>query len=95
VRGLDVRQAERRREYHRQAFKGRCMSWKWNTDPLSWKDKCSVCRQPLRVQGDGGIVIWTDSKHYHVWCLLDRLACGWPLPQRATRDSVSHWGVTP
>jgi hypothetical protein len=90
-----VRQAERRREYHRQAFKGRCMSWKWNTDPLSWKDKCSVCRQPLRVQGDGGIVIWTDSKHYHVWCLLDRLACGWPLPQRATRDSVSHWGLTP
>ena len=62
------------------------MSWKWNTDPLSWKDKCSVCQQPLRVQGDGGIVIWTDSKHYHVWCLLDRLArlsFGSPLPQRA------------
>ena len=50
------------------------MSWKWNTEPLSWKDKCSVCQQPLRVQGDGGIVIWTDRKDYHVWCLLDRLA---------------------
>ena len=71
------------------------MSWKWNTGPLSWKDKCSMCHQPLRVQGDGGIVIWTDSKHYHVWCLLDRLAFGSLLPLRATADSVSHWGLQP
>jgi hypothetical protein len=70
----------------------------WNTDPLSWRDKCSVCQQPLRVQGDGGIVVWTDSKHYHVWCLLDglaRLAFGNPLPQRAAADSASHWGPMP
>lgn len=71
------------------------MSWKWNTGPLSWKDKCSMCKQPLRVQGDGGIVIWTDSKDYHVWCLLDRLACGPQLPQRTTADSVPHWGLVP
>ena len=38
------------------------MSWRWNTEPLSWKDKCSRCQQPLRVQGDGGIVIWTDKQ---------------------------------
>jgi hypothetical protein len=57
-----------------------------------------VCQQPLRVQGDGGIVIWTDSKHYHVWCLLDqlaRLAFGSPLPQRAAADGLSHWGPMP
>lgn len=64
------------------------MSWKWNTGPLSWKDRCSMCLQPLRVQGDAGIVIWTDSNHYHVWCLLDRLAFGSPLPPRATANSV-------
>jgi hypothetical protein len=71
------------------------MSWKWNTDPLSWKDKCSVCQQPLRVQGDGGIVTWTDRKHYHVWCILDQLASGRPLPQVAMADSASHWGLAP
>ena len=71
------------------------MSWRWNTEPLSWKDKCSVCQQPLRVQRDGGIVIWTDSKHYHVWCLLDRLAFGSPPPQGPTADSVSDWGIIP
>jgi hypothetical protein len=72
------------------------MSWTWNIDPLSWKDKCSGCRQPLRVQGDGGIVTWTDSEHYHVGCLLDRLAFGRPLlPQATTTDSVSHWGPVP
>jgi hypothetical protein len=71
------------------------MNWKWNIDPLSWKDKCSLCRQSLRVQGDGGIVTWTDRKHYHVWCLLDRLALGSPLPQVAMADSGSHWGSAP
>ena len=71
------------------------MSWRWNTDPLSWKDKCSVYREPLRVQGDGGIVVWTDRQHYHVWCLLDRLAYGSSSPQRATADSASHWGPIP
>ena len=71
------------------------MSWRWNTDPLSWKDKCSVCGEPLRVQGDGGIVIWTDGEHYHVWCLLDRLAFGSTPPPRATADSASHWGPLP
>ena len=71
------------------------MTWKWNTEPLSWRDKCGTCLQPLRVQGDGGIVIWTDDKHYHVCCLLDRLACGNPLPPRATADSASHWGLMP
>ena len=69
------------------------MSWKWNTEPLGWKDRCSVC-QPPRVQGDGVIVIWTESKHYHVWCLLDRLTLGSPLPPTAT-DSVSQWGLMP
>ena len=68
------------------------MSWKWNTEPLSWTEKCSVCQQPLRVQGDSGIVIWTDSKHYHVWCLLDRLALGSALAPRAAADSVFPWG---
>ena len=71
------------------------MSWKWNTDPLSWKDKCSVCQQPLRVQGDGGIVTWTDRNHYHVWCILDQLASGRSLPQVALADSASHWGLAP
>ena len=71
------------------------MSWKWNTEPLGWKDKCCLCQQPLRVQGDGGIVIWTDRKHYHVWCLLDRLASGSALPQMALADGVSHWGRAP
>jgi hypothetical protein len=68
------------------------MSWKWNIEPLSWKDKCWVCQQPLRIQLDGGIVTWSDNKHYHVWCLLDRLALASPLPQRLTTDSASHWG---
>ena len=71
------------------------MSWKWNTEPLGWKETCSMCQQPLRVQGAGGIVIWTDSKHYHVWCLLDLLAFCSPLPPTATADSVSHWGLVP
>jgi hypothetical protein len=72
---------------------GDVMSWTWNIDPLSWKDKCSGCCQPLRVHGDAGIVKWTDSKHYHVGCLLDRLAFGRPmLPHEAMTDSVSHWG---
>jgi len=74
---------------------GDAMSWKWNTGPLTWRDKCSMCEQPLRVQGDSGIVTWTDSKHYHVWCLLDRLALGNPIPSSATGDSVSHWGLMP
>jgi hypothetical protein len=71
------------------------MSWRWNTEPLSWRDKCSKCQLPLRVQGDAGIVIWTDSKHYHVSCLLDQLGVGSPLPQEPTADSVSHWGIMP
>lgn len=71
------------------------MSWKWNTGPLAWNDKCSMCGQPLRGQGDGGIVTWTDSKHYHVSCLLDRLAFPSPAPQVATEDFVSHWGPQP
>ena len=54
-----------------------------------------MCEHPLRARGDGGIVIWTDGKHYHVWCLLDRLAFVSPLPQSATADSVSHWGLQP
>jgi hypothetical protein len=54
-----------------------------------------MCQQPLRVQGDGAIVIWTDGKHYHVWCLLDRLAFGSTLAPTATADSVSHWGMMP
>jgi hypothetical protein len=70
------------------------MSWRWNTEPLSWRDKCSTCQQPLCVQADGGIVTWTDSQHYHVSCLLDRLAWS-PLPAGPTGDSVSHWGITP
>jgi hypothetical protein len=71
------------------------MSWRWDTEPLSWRDKCSRCGQPLLVQGDGGIVIWTDSKHYHVSCLLDRLAWSPLPPQGRTADSVSHWGIMP
>ena len=71
------------------------MRWKWNMDPLSWKEKCSVCWQPLRVQADGGIVTWTDSNHYHVWCLLDQLAFSRALPQQTIADSVSHWGQMP
>jgi hypothetical protein len=58
-------------------------------------------RQSLRIQGDGGGgVIWTDTKQYHVSCLLDRLAMGRPssrctgptafflLPQRAARAAL-------
>jgi hypothetical protein len=71
------------------------MSWKWNTEPLSWKNTCSMCQRPLRIEGDGGVVIWTDSKHYHVSCLLDRLASETPAPEMATLDSVSHWGLVP
>ena len=71
------------------------MSWKWNTGPLTLKDKCSMCEQPLRTQGDGGIVTWTDSKHYHLSCLLDRLAFPSPVPQPSTADFVSHWGPQP
>ena len=71
------------------------MSWRWDTEPLSWRDKCSRCGQALRIQGDGGIVIWTDGKHYHVSCLLDQLAFASPLPQGPTADSVSHWGIMP
>lgn len=71
------------------------MSWKWNTGPLGWKDKCAMCEQLLRTQGDGGIVTWTDSKHYHVSCLLDRLAFPSPDPLVATEDFVSHWGPQP
>ena len=41
------------------------MSWKWNTEPLYWRDKCSMCEQPLRAKQDSGIVSWTDSKQYH------------------------------
>lgn len=71
------------------------MSWKWNTEPLSWKDTCFMCQQPLRVQGDGGVVIWTDGQHYHVSCLLDRLATGSLPAQMTTANSVSHWGLVP
>lgn len=72
------------------------MSWTWNIEPLNWKDKCCGCLQTLRAQGDAGIVIWTDSKHYHVGCLLDRLAFGRSLlPQGVATDSVSHWGSLP
>lgn len=66
------------------------MNWKWCTEPLGWKDKCSTCQQSLRCLGDGGVVIWTDSKHHHVWCLVDRLAFGGSLPERATPDGISH-----
>jgi hypothetical protein len=60
---------------------GDAMSWKWNTEPLGRKDKCSMCQQSLRVQGDGGIVIWTDSNHYHVWsCWI-----GWLSGARSRR----------
>ena len=45
------------------------MSWKWIIEPLYWRDKCSMCEQPLRAQQDGGVVIWADSKRYHVPCL--------------------------
>ena len=69
------------------------MSWKWNTEPLGWGDKCSMCQQPLRVQKDSGIVIWTDSKHYHVACLLDRLASPPPAPLAGDTRSLSHWGL--
>ena len=71
------------------------MSWKWNTGPLTWKDKRSMCEQPLRTHGDGGIVTWTDSKHYHVSCLLERLGFPRPAPEAATADFVSHWGPQP
>jgi hypothetical protein len=54
-----------------------------------------MCQQPLRVQGDGGVVIWTDGKHYHVSCLLDRLAVGGPSTPMTIVDSVSHWGLVP
>jgi len=30
------------------------MSRKWNAEPLGCKDECSMCQQPLRVQGEGG-----------------------------------------
>jgi len=62
------------------------MTWKWNTAPLGCEDKCSKCQQPLRRERDGGIVIWTDSKQYHIACLLDRLA--------ASPDPLSHATTT-
>jgi NADH:ubiquinone reductase (H+-translocating) len=73
-------------------------SFRLKPDSLSPKTsataKCSMCQQPLRVQGDGGVVIWTDCRQYHVSCLLDRLAIASPSPQTAV-DSVSHWGIVP
>jgi len=70
------------------------MTWKWNTAPLGWEDKCSMCQQPLRRERDGGIVIWTDSKQYHIACLLDRLAASPDPPQPRDDDrSLSHWGM--
>jgi hypothetical protein len=27
------------------------MSWKWNTGPLGWKDRCSMCQPRLLVGG--------------------------------------------
>jgi len=53
-----------------------------------------MCQQALRGQCDGGIVIWTDSKQYHVTCLLDRLAAP-PSPTQPRDDdrSLSHWGM--
>jgi hypothetical protein len=62
---------------------------------MTWKDKCSMCDQPLRMQRDGGIVTWIDSKHYHVSRLLDQLAFPSPVPEAATADFVSHWGPQP
>ena len=69
------------------------MNWKWHTEPLYWRDKCSMCEQPLRVQQDGGIVVWTDSKRYHIPCLLDRLASPAPASAEGEVRSVSHWGM--
>jgi hypothetical protein len=69
------------------------MSWKWNTEPLCWRNKCSMCEQPLRTQQDGGIVMWTDSKQYHVACLLDRLASEEPATAPDEAHGVSHWGM--
>jgi len=71
------------------------LNWKWNTGPLSWRDTCFMCQQALRIQGDGGVVTWTDDKHYHLSCLLDRLAIGRPSVPMTTIDSVSHWGLVP
>jgi hypothetical protein len=64
------------------------MSWKWSTAPLSWSDRCSGCQQTLRGQGDGGIVIWIDSKQYHVAWLLDRLAPPEPACPRVGLGSL-------
>jgi AraC-like DNA-binding protein len=47
-----------------------------------------MCRQPLRVQGDGGIVIWTDSKHYHVSCLVG--SAGFWQPARTDDDGAER-----
>ena len=69
------------------------MSWKWSTDPLSWGDKCAMCRVALRTDMDGGIVIWTDGRLYHVWCLLDRLALE-HSPQAAAMKRAKHWGCS-
>ena len=66
-----------------------------STRSSAWKDKCSMCDQPLRMQRDGGIVTWIDSKHYHVSRLLDQLAFPSPVPEAATADFVSHWGPQP
>ena len=49
------------------------VNWKWVIDPVAYKDTCSACSKPLRGSG-GEIVEWTDSRRYHVGCLLDKLA---------------------
>jgi hypothetical protein len=69
------------------------MNWIWNTAPLSLRDTCCGCQQPLRLQQGTGIVTWTDSKHYHVECLLDRLASPARTPAVDDMVSVSHWGL--
>ena len=72
------------------------MSWRWNTAPLGWEDRCCGCLQSLRLQADGGIVVWTDRNRYHVSCLLDTLAREEPPPVPiASAASVSHWGLMP
>jgi hypothetical protein len=45
------------------------MSWSWFTGPLTYKDRCTLCGEPL--QKEAAVVLWTDGYRYHVGCLLN------------------------
>lgn len=44
--------------------------WSWYTGPLTYKDRCTLCQEPLHKEA---VVDWASSR-YHIGCLLNWLA---------------------